>query len=64
MTFKELIKKHGYNLCSLAKKMGVDKATTHYWVSHKAIPREENLEKVIKILGESRETIVKAILNN
>lgn len=61
MTFKELIKKHGFNLSSLAKKLGIDKATTHYWVKHKSIPRRETLEKTAAILGESIDTIVAAI---
>lgn len=64
MTFKKLIKKHGFNLSSLAKKIGVNRATTHYWVAHKAIPRRETLEKVAEVLGESIDTIVAAIANS
>lgn len=64
MTFKELIKKHGFNLSSLAKKLGVDKATTHYWVKYRAIPRRETLEKTAQILGESIDTVVAAIANS
>lgn len=61
MSFKELIRKHGFNLSSLAKEIGVDKATTHYWVKYKAIPRRETLVKVAAVLNESIETIVAAI---
>lgn len=64
MTFKELIKKHGFNLSSLAKELGVDKATTHYWTKHKAIPRRETLIKIAQILNESIDTIVAAITNS
>lgn len=64
MTFKELIRKHGFNLCSLAKELGIDKSTTHYWVAHRAIPRRETLKKTAAILGESIDTIVAAISNS
>nr|DAU60981.1 MAG TPA: helix-turn-helix domain protein [Caudoviricetes sp.] len=64
MNFKELLKKHGFNLSSLAIKLGVDRATTFYWVKHKAIPRRETLERVAIILEESIDTIVSAIVNN
>lgn len=62
MTFKELIKKHGFNQASLAKKLGLDKSTTHYWVKSRTIPRRETLEKTSEILDESIETIVAAIV--
>lgn len=64
MNFKELLKKHGFNLSSLAIKLGVDRATTHYWVKHKAIPRRETLERVAIVLEESIESIVSAIANS
>ena len=64
MTFKELIRKHGYNLTSLADKLGVDRATTHYWVKKKSIPRRETLEKTASILGESVEAIIAAIIHS
>lgn len=63
-TFKQLIKKHGFNLSSLAKKLDINKSSTHYWVKYRAIPRRETLEKCAEILGESIDTIVAAIANS
>lgn len=62
MKFKELLKKHGFNLSSLAVKIGVNRATTFYWVKDKTIPRRDTLEKVAEVLGESVDTVVAAIL--
>jgi transcriptional regulator with XRE-family HTH domain len=63
MTFKELIGKHGFNLASLAKKLGLNKATTYYWVDNHTVPRYETLEQLSALLGESIETIVAALQN-
>lgn len=61
MNFKELLRKHGYNLSSLGKKLGINRASPYWWVKRKTIPPRERLEKISEVLGESVETIVEAI---
>ena len=64
MNFKELIRKHGYNLSSLAKKLGLDRATTLYWVRKRTFPRRDTLERLSELLDESVETLVDALRNS
>lgn len=61
MNFKELIKKHGFNFSSLAKKVGVTRAAVSYWFKNRAIPNREVLEKTSEVLDERIDTIVAAI---
>jgi transcriptional regulator with XRE-family HTH domain len=53
MLLKELLKSRGIKQKWLATKIGVSEVTISHWVTEKAEPTKENIEKLCKVLNIS-----------
>ncbi len=62
MNFKDLLKSKRWNGSSLARALGVNRASVNYWINGKTEPSVETIKKIAELCEVAPSVVFNAVL--